>query len=333
MSVRWILLSMILLAMIIPGCVEKAPEQEKGEIPLIFVSIPPQKCFVERIVGDRYRVEILLPPGQSPATYAVTSSQMIAMANADFWFRVGVPFEKRLVEKIGENGFDIEIVKTWHDIERRPVDDTHAVLGQEHVTPEDEHRGRQHGDHAHHAEEPEKDEGLHPEGHTHVRGEMDPHIWLSPRLVKKQAKAILDALAARHPQDAEFFRTGYREFCTRMDNLSRQISEKLSVLEEREFLIFHPAFGYFAAEFGLKQIPIEVEGKTPSMQVRRKIIDLAKREGIHTVFVQKQFSRTEADEVARGIDGVVVQIDPLAEEYEKNLLQIATTMVENLGKE
>ena len=166
--------------------------------------------------------------------------------------------------------------------------------------------------------------GLHGHG-----GLKDPHIWLSLRLVKVQAQNICDALVDRDPGHAVFYRKNLETFHRDLDTLDKEIAGTLDKLRNRKFIVFHPSLGYFARDYHLEQIPIEVEGKDPGARTLAHLIDTARQEDIRVVFVQAQFSKTYAKTVARAIDGKVVQIDPLAaEDYMENMRKIAQTFAE-----
>ena len=91
-------------------------------------------------------------------------------------------------------------------------------------------------------------------------------------------------------------------------------------------MAFHPAWSYFAREYGLEQLPIEVEGKAPNPANLKKIIDIARKENIRIIFVQEQFDTNSARAVAAEIGGQVVKIDPLGLDWLENMRRIAQTL-------
>ncbi|MBN1948437.1 MAG: zinc ABC transporter substrate-binding protein [Candidatus Cloacimonetes bacterium] len=295
-------LSWALLVLIIPGftgCSKSVSNKEK----IVFVSILPQKYFVERIAGDLVQVEVMVQPGHNPATYEVTPVQLSKLQKASLYFRVGVPFEKAWLSKLKEVNPNLQIIDTRLGMPLRAMPDLegiHALL-----------QGRA-DDHNHH-------------------GEKDPHIWLSPELVKIQAETIYLALAELLPGNREIMEQNLLAFKSELVELQKEIRNLLDGLTNRKFLVFHPSWGYFAEEFGLIQIPIEIEGKAPVARELAAIIDLARQHDIRVVFVQKQFSTMEAQAVAETIKGKVIRIDPLAENYLTNLRQIAYSFRENLN--
>jgi zinc transport system substrate-binding protein len=264
-----------------------------GEKIIVFVSILPQAYFAERIGGERVDVHVMVGPGQSPATYEPLPKQMTALSEADLYFRIGVPFETVWMDRIRAAGEKIKIADTREGIPLMPMKAHH-------------HNGHDHA------------------GHDHG-GLKNPHIWLSPRLVKIQAAAMCDALAARDPVNETFYRGRLQSFIEDLERLDVEIAGMLDRLGTRKFLVFHPAWSYFAADYGLEEIPIEVEGKEPGPKDLARLIEKAEALGIRAVFVQAQFGGRNAETVARAIGGEVVTLDPLAKDYLNNMRRTAET--------
>lgn len=244
----------------------------------VFVSLLPQKQFVERIAGDAVKVQVMVRPGQSPATYDPTPQQMVELALATAYFRIGAPFENVWMPKIQSSHPKLRIVDTRAGITLLPMSSPATSQGHDHGNP-------------------------------------DPHIWTDPLLVKQQAANIRDGLIAVIPGERARFEAGYTRFAAELDALDAELRRLLAGKTERRFMVFHPAWGYLARTYGLKQIPIEVEGKEPGPQALARLIDRARADGVRVIFVQKQFSRSAADAVARAIGGEVVELDPLAEDF------------------
>jgi zinc transport system substrate-binding protein len=154
-------------------------------------------------------------------------------------------------------------------------------------------------------------------------GGTDPHVWTSPRRVKPMAGNVRDALIQADPAHRGDYESNYRTFAAEMDKLDGAIRAILAPAWGKPFMVFHPAWGYFADDYGLRQIPIEAEGKEPGAKSLARVIDLGKREGVKVIFVQTQFSRRTAETVAAAIGARVVGVDPLAENYPQNLLRVA----------
>jgi len=151
----------------------------------------------------------------------------------------------------------------------------------------------------------------------------DPHVWLSPELVKRQAVIIADALGTVDKGGKKNYEENLKRFLKRLDSLAREIGQRLRKVKRRVFLAYHPCWGYFAREFGLTQIAIEQEGKAPGAAYLSKVIRLARERHLRCVFAQPQFDTRSAEIVARQIHGRLVLLDPMAEDWEANLLKVA----------
>jgi zinc transport system substrate-binding protein len=162
-------------------------------------------------------------------------------------------------------------------------------------------------------------------------GRPDPHIWLSPRLVRTQATTIHDALVELDPAHKDDYDTGLASFLTDIDGLDSKITSTLSKQDGTAFLVFHPSWSYFADDYGLEMIPIEVDGTEPSPAELAKVIDTAKERDIHVVFAQPEFSTTEAETIATSIGGEVLLISPLSRDWLTNLEKVADVFSRNLA--
>jgi len=272
--------------------------------PSVFVSILPQKYFVEQIAGDLVNVHVMVKPGASPATYEPKVSQMKKLAASEIYFAVGVPFEKAWLERIAGVNPQMRIVRTDAGIEKLSMEKhLHENEGDE---DSDRHEGHADDDQAN-----VQEEGL------------DPHIWLSPQLVKKQATVICASLKELVPEQTTLFESNLTRFIKKIDTLDTELREILAGKEKLRFMVFHPSWGYFAQNYNLKQIPIEIEGKGPKSSQLRQLILFARAEGIKVIFAQPQFSTKSARLVAREIDGQVITVDPLAEDWFANMKVVA----------
>jgi zinc transport system substrate-binding protein len=269
----------------------------------VFVSILPQAYFVERVGGKGVDVSVMVGPGQSPATYEPVPKQMAALSKADLYFRIGVPFEDVWIERIRKSNPKMKVIDTRRGIVLLPM------------------KGHDHGEGGNQVGPPE------PRDRS---GLKDPHVWLSLRRVKTMAQNMCDALIAENPSQRSYYTENLRAFHHDLDALDAEITKTMKNVETRRFMAFHPAWGYFAHDYGLEQIPIEIEGKEPSAKALSHLIEAAKQNGIKIVFVQKQFSKTGAETVARAIGGRVIPIDPLAKDYLANMRKIAETFSEVL---
>ena len=207
-------------------CSDSRPDAWPRSRSRVAVSILPQKYFVERIGGDAVRVTVMVPPGADPHSYEPRPRQMTELSASALYLAIGVDFERAWLKRLRSANPDFE--------------------------------GRPHG-----RGDTEASDGSGRRGTAHGAGEPDPHIWLSPPLVKTLAGNILQALAAADPGN----RAAYEERCARfLQQVEALDAELKTVFADRRgtrFIVLHPAWGYFADAYGLEQIPIEIEGKDP----------------------------------------------------------------------
>lgn len=272
---------------------EKVEEKES-----LTVSILPQKYFVEKIVGDHFNINVMIPPGASPVTYEPTPKQMKELSNSKVYIRIGhIEFEKSWMNKLKNVNPTMEII------------DQSVVA--ELIEPEQEHEyGHDHG------------------GEHHHHG-IDPHIWTSPKEVKKQIEFIYKYFIKNYPEYKSEFSNNYKSFQNELDSLDSYLVQTLEPFRNKKFLIFHPALSYVARDYGLEQISIEIEGKEPTPANIQEIIRLAKSENIKVIFVQQQFSTHNAEVIAHEINGNVVQIDPLSYDWEESIKIIANEIAKS----
>ncbi|WP_264695780.1 metal ABC transporter solute-binding protein, Zn/Mn family [Candidatus Nitrosacidococcus sp. I8] len=266
---------------------------ENRPIP-IFVSIIPQKYFIERIGGSRVQVSVMIKQGQNEETYEPTPKQIVKLTQAEFYFRIGIPLEIIWLESIAKTNPSIKIVDNRNDIPLLSIstDAPSEKVGNNKISYES----------------------------------MDPHIWTSPPLVKIIAKNIRDTLITADPTYKNQFEKNYQLFIQDLNDLDKFIRSALSDITQHDFMVFHPAWRYFARTYDLHEIAIEHEGKEPGAKSLASLIELGRRKNIKTIFIQNQFSRTHAQLIAQSIGAKLILLDPLSENYEANLRHVATTL-------
>lgn len=276
-------------------------------VPTIAVSILPQSEFVARIGGDRVRILTLVGPGASPHSYEPTPRQMAELSGASIWFSIGVEFENALMPKVQSLYPKLRIVNSAQGVAFRTLE-THtdaaawgSALAATVAGPGAPTSG-----------------AAAPDAHA-GEGGIDPHVWLGLEAVRLQLATIRDALIALKPADAAYFRANHDAYRRDIDALFADLSKQLAPLRGATAYVYHPSFGYFLDNFGIRQEAVEVGGKEPTQKTLALLIKNAKADGAKVIFVQKQFSSAAAQTVAAAIGGVVVQIDPLAGNWLENI--------------
>lgn len=278
----------LLAALSLAACTpEPEPERET-----LCVSILPLRSLVGEIVGDDFRIDVLVPPGASPETFEPTPRQIVALDKARMIFGVGLlDFEVSLLQKI-ENREKLVILS--RGIKLLEGTCAHA---RHHDTVDG---GR--------AEE---------DAHNHAHG-IDPHIWTSPREMQRMAANAYEAIHAAWP-DSTKYTENYRRLSRELQELDRRTAGKIARSGVKAFIIYHPALTYYARDYGIRQEAVETDGKEPSAKRLAELIRMARRERIRQIFYQKQFPASVVETIARDMDARTVAIDPLREDVIANI--------------
>jgi len=158
----------------------------------------------------------------------------------------------------------------------------------------------------------------------------DAHLWLSIEIAKKGVEQIYDALVVIDPENEDYYRENMEEYLDELNELDMFVKDRIGIDSQKMFIVFHPAWTYFARDYGLVQIPIEEEGKEPGPERLANIVDQARENGISVIFVEPQFSDNDAKVIANEIGGVVVSINPLSSNYIENTRTMVEALVEGL---
>ena len=269
----------------------------KGQVS---VSILPQEYFVKQIAGDAVEVNVMVGKGADPHTYEPKPKQMIALEKSDLYFAIGIEFEDAWLPKFQKSYPNLKIVKTDAGVEKIKFEGHH-----------------EHADHDHH-------------DHEHHHGEFDPHIWLDPVSVKVQAKNIAAALSEKYPENKALFEANLAKFEAKLGELDGFIKSTLANVKNREFIVYHPSWGYFAKRYDLEQIAIEVDGKEPKPAELKELIEEAKEHGVKVIFVAPQFSKKAAQTIAKESGASVVEIDQLPLDWDAELRKTAQIFAKSL---
>lgn len=285
------------------GCTQKNNSQK----PTISVSIAPLAFLMQQIVDSDFVINTLVPSGASVETYEPTPAQMKQVAQSQMYISTGlIDFEQHLNHAIHHNMPNVQCIDVSEGI---PL-----ISG---------------GHHHHHTQQVTASEQQDPHSHSNKQQSdikditgIDPHIWNSPRTVKQIATNIYQAIAAAYP-DSVRYQTNYNALIARLDSLDRALTE-LFEDKNRTFIIYHPALSYLARDYNLHQISLENEGKEPSAEYLKQLIDTVKTLHINQIFYQQQFSRNSVEALSNELGVPAVPFDPLAPDIIHNTLNICT---------
>ncbi len=284
----------LLFSLLLTSC---KPKPDGGtDQPVVTVSILPFKYFVEQLAGDKFRVNVLVPPGADHHSYEPAPRQLQEMEESSVLFINGhLGFEEAWMPGIRSNNPDLKIVDLSENLNLIMIEDAEAG----------------HEDH----EVGESD-------HSHSHEGPDPHYWLSVKEAKLLAEKMARGLLTADPSCEDLVIENLRKLGQRLDSLDAQFKITLEPLQHRSFIIFHPALNYIARDYNLVQYAMEEGGKEPAASHFKELVDLSFTERINTIFIQKEYDQENAETLAREIKARVVVIDPMSDDWMNELQRI-----------
>lgn len=260
--------------------------------PIVAASILPLADFVREVGGRHVRVELLVPPGAEPHTYALRPSQMVMLSKAHLLVLNGKGLEyfaSKLRGAVRNPGLRVVVTASGLAPYSNPGGDARLP-----------------------------------------RGEADPHVWLDPLLAVIQVERIRDALSNLAPSLSDDFMANARRYIGRLRALHREFGDALAALPRRRFIAYHAAYGYLAARYGLEQIAVSVGDATPSPARVAEIVSLARRERIGIIFAEPQFSRQAVNILAMEAGMTVSVLDALGSRPDSTYISLMRSNLHRL---
>ncbi len=261
----------------------------------VMVTIPPEKFFVEQIGKELVDVSCLVPMEADPHTYEPKPGDLIKLKNMDIYLGVGtLSLERKWMPRFKEMFPELRVASLFEGIS--------TLYGS-------------------------KNNLLAPEG-------FDPHIWLSPPMVILESRVIYNELShVLTKEQKNILSRNYEAWIKRLTNLDRKLMDKFRKFPKRVFLTYHPAWTYFARSYGLIQISIEKEGKKPGPKELTNISKKVKKHNIKILFVHSDPPPLVARNLASMMKLSIKIINPLALDWEGNMIRVADLLVESLKEQ
>jgi len=262
---------------------------------VITVSIAPYKYFVKEISGNDFAINVIVTPGSDPHIYEPFPEQISKLRRSSGYISNGyLGFESIWLERL----YDAN-----RNMKKLSLSDKINPLLSDH-----------------------NDKDVHSEA-------VDPHYWSSPVCAMIMSLSVKEFLCELNPLQKERYEANYQSLLVKIQELDKIAKGLFSGLEKRSFMIFHPNLGYLARDYHLEEIPLEYEGKEPSPARLKELIDLARKEGLNTIFVQREYDTKNAQAIANEIGAEVKIIDPLGEDWLKSTTDIIDALYISLSKE
>ncbi|QOR34211.1 zinc ABC transporter substrate-binding protein [Clostridium sp. 'deep sea'] len=261
--------------------------------PTVTVSIAPQRTFVKAVAGDLVEVVTVIPTGFSPANYEPSPKDAMSLSKTAIYFTIGVQSERDyILPTLKSFNKSLKVVELHKKVEEIYLP---LYLGDK------------------------KDESS-----------RDPHIWLSPLRVKVMVQVICNELCELDPKNEETYKKNTQDYLEALQLLHKSILNSLSNTTKRSFIVYHPAYGYFANDYNLLMTAVESDGKEATAKRIKEVVDFAKQEDIRFIFYQDEFDDNQANIIATEINGTVIKTSPLASNYVENMQLIAENIANAL---
>ena len=288
----------ISLLLVLSGLVSTPLISASTEKPLVFVPAPPYEFLVEKVAGDLVTVKSICGPNDDPHDYSPTARQLVEISGANLLFSGELGFESNFYVKVGDGK---DAPKSCSLLAGLPLLEGSC----------------DHPSHRPDATEEEKRSHTHDDLH-------DPHVWLSPTILHQQAANIAEELKFLLPETQHaVLDSNVSSFQEELAQVNRELKKSLAPLKGTQFYVYHGAFAYFARDYGLEQVAVEVGSRGPTPKQLTTLAKQTTKDGVKLIFVQPQFDQTSAQALANAIDGKVATLDPLERDILKNLRSIA----------
>ena len=334
---------------------EASTAAKKRDILNVTVSIPPQAFIIKSVGKDKVKVNVMLPPSSAPETYEPGPQKMADLKDSTIYFKGGLPFEGFFLERLAKDYKNVQFADMMKGINFRKMEghfphhhcDKACAEGCADCKcgcREGKECGCRHGEKLEKEEcgeeacsIPEMDA---PKAEEHKHGGCDclngkgccghhpkmhdPHVWLDPMNLIVMTDNTVAELSTADPDNAAFYRENGEALKAEIKKVNDEVAAQLKEVEGKSFVVHHPAFGYFADRFGLKQIPLEIEGKEPGAIDMAKVVDFIKKNEAKAVFMQAQIPDSVIKSIAEETKVRVITLDPLKENVLENIRETAS---------
>jgi zinc transport system substrate-binding protein len=263
-----------------------------GNKKVITVSISPFSYFVKAISGSDYDINVMVPASADPHIYEPVPGQLTSLGNSVAYISDGYL------------GFELTWLEKFYEANRKM-------------------RKLSLGDKIDLIEAAEDQVGSHTEG-------ADPHYWVSPKSALVIAGSVRTLLTELNPEKKAEYDKRYEVLTDSISKLDSLATKLFSGFRGGTFMIFHPALGYLARDYGLVQLAVENEGKEPTPSSMKKLIDLAGEKKLKIIFIQRGFDTKNAGAIAVETGAELVAVDPMSEDWPGSVREIINEIFRSL---
>ncbi|MBN1153529.1 zinc ABC transporter substrate-binding protein [candidate division KSB1 bacterium] len=248
--------------------------------PQYITTIQPFKMIMIELIGETGTVDCILPPGASPHTYELRPSDVKKIANATALVMGG--------RHLDDWAYSLQVRNRIELMHYVPKELFLPVLQRA-----DEH----------HSDSP----------HDHDHGDMDPHFWTDPLIVKRMIPGLLSRLIEIDPDHANVYTMNARRFENELDRLIDELLHLFELSGRKPVILSHPFFQYFLNRFKIDLIDVieKVPGKDPTPRELSKMIRSAEKGQNSIILTHPQLPDRSARIIAESLNAELLELDPL----------------------
>lgn len=299
-------------------------QKPKGQSLKVVTTTYILRDLAREIAGDKAEVTCLIPKGQGVHGFEPSPKDINGLNEADLFIYNGAGLESFTDSLKDTLKGDTTLVEASKGIELL-AGGHHHHHDEDEAAEHDNHNhnnnhDNNHNDHNNHNNDNHEHEAA---DHEHDHGGMDPHVWMAPDNAEEMAENIYEAMAAKDPDNADFYKANYEKLADQFEALDESFEKVLDNVKHKDIVVSHEAYGYLAKEFGLNQIPIEgINSESePDPKAMKDIIDEMKAKGIKTVFTEPEGDDKIAQTIASEAGAEVKELDPMEYETDKSYFE------------
>jgi len=269
------LISLILMRML--SCTQNASISKDVQVA---TSIFPISDIAKNIAGNKAEVFFVVPDGANPHTYEPVPSVVKKLQHVDLFLGIHPDFDGWIEDYLPEKAKLTFLNRTFY---------------------EDDYTNHDHSQH---------DDYEYEKSHQHRE---NPHIWLSVRNAKRIAERITLEFASLDEKNHSQYERNMNSYLNELDRLDDKIAALFETVKMKMFIQYHPAWDFFAKDYGLDIVgTIESgHGDEPSVRELKSLIDKAKEEQVKVIVIGLNLESKAAEVLKREIDGVLVRLDSI----------------------
>ncbi len=287
---------------------------EAAAPPAVVATIKPLHGLASAVmegVGEPY---LLLDGASSPHGYSLRPSEARRIDDADLVLWIGPSLERFLIEPLESLGEDATLLTA------QDLPEVQLLAARE---------GGLWDEHAHHEPVNEDAHTSEEEQHDHAEPiNVDPHLWLDPQNALIIAEALAQTLSEQDPANAQQYQTNLKALSQSIVALDQQLSETFRAIKQRPYIVFHDAYHYIEARYGLSPVGSIVVSPDRRPGARRiaEMRDLIEARGAVCIFTEPQFSPALIDSLIEGSETASGTLDPLGATVIKGSLAYQQTL-------